>query len=327
MATYTNIVTCNSANSNTGNVACSFDWGEISKIILVPKGYSMTQTEVQTLYATLTTKNAHATETSRSYPIGVFTGIEDKSSETSLNTTPYGGITLGKKGKFHFVFSYTNGGMNYDIMLNTFEDAQDSYDCFLVDKTANAIIGTKPDANTYYYVLKGFSLEQIYCPLPKLTSEAVTTHSIGLCFADTNEFMQNLAYYVLPSSQKVNSLVGLRNLELALAPFSGAFTGGTTSLKLRVTTDGGAVDVLPLYGSALAALYAQFTVTNNATGTALATPTAGSYASATNSLNITLGASSGTAGTEYTITSPSVTGLVAGLIPGFGNGTLVATTA
>lgn len=321
MPTYTQIISCNTANSNTGIPQCSFDFGTIEKIMLVPKGYKLTQTEVQTLFDTLNTKAAHTTESLRGYPIGKFINIEDKSTETAMSETGYGSSVLGRKGKFHFVWNYKNGGMNYDVMLSTFENAQESYDVLLFDKTSNAIIGTTPETNSSFYVLQGLSLDLIYCPLPKLAADGVTTHSIGIILSDANELMQSMAYYVLPVSQKVNSIVGLRNLEMSLLQASGAAT--STSLKIRVTTDGGAVDLLALYGTALAALYANFTVTANATGTAYAI-SGGTYTVATNTINFTIATLPAT-GTELTITSPTVAQMTA-TVPGFANGTLVFKT-
>ena len=322
MATYMNIIGCSSVNLNTGIPNCSFDFGEISQIMLIPKGKSFTQTEVQTMYTTLTSLAANATETLRGYPIGKFTGIEDKTGEVTLTTTPYGGVNLGRKPKPHYVFQFQNGGMTYDIMLNSFSDKQDSYDCLIFDKSANAIVGTTPDLNTSFYVLKGFSLEQLYMPYFKMTSDAVTEHKIGVCFADAEEFTTKLAVYKLPSTQKVNSIAGLRNLEMSVLPATGAIATGGTSLKLRFTSDGGSVDLTSLYGTALATIYAQFTVVgSNGTSYAIS---AGTYAASTQTVNFTI-ATLPAAGIDLTITSPTVTQLIAGSVPGFANGTLVAT--
>lgn len=316
MPTYTGLITCNTANSNTGVPQCSFDFSLIEKVMLVPKGYKITQTEAQLMKTTLQAKAYNSNETLRGYPIGIFVGMEPKDTETTTNTTQYGGMTFGKKGKFHFVFEYKNGGMNYDQMLNTFEQAQDSYDLLIFDKVGNAIVGTTPDANSSGYVLQGFSLELIYCPLPKITPDG-TSHYIGFAFADTSEFLSSMAYYALPKGDKVNSIVGLRNMELEVHT---NFT--TTTGKLRVTADGRAVDLGPSFGTQLAALSANWAVVNNATGTAV-TITSITYVAATQSLNFVL-ASSQTAGTELTITTPTVAQMTA-TVPGFGNATLITT--
>lgn len=316
-----NIIGCSSVNLNTGIPNCSYDFGEISQIMLIPKGKSFTQTEIQTMYATLIALAAHATETSRGYPIGKFTGIEDKTGEVTLTTTPYGGVNLGRKPKPHYVFMFQNGGMTYDIMLNSFSDKQDSYDALIFDKTNNAIVGTTPDLNTSFYVLKGFSLEQIYNPYFKITSEAVTEHKLGICFADAEEFTTKLAVYKLPSTQKVNSITGLRNLEMSILPATGAIATGGTSLKVRFTSDGGSVDLGPIYGSAIAALFNDFTVTGS-NGSSY-DPTNGSYTASTASVNFTV-PTLPSAGIELTIVSPTITQLTS-TVPGFANGTLVAT--
>lgn len=323
MPTYTNIISCNTANSNTGIPQCSFDFGTIEKFMLIPKGTKFTQTHVQTLFSVLNGSSVagsaqNATESLRGYPIGKFINIEDKSTETTTTSTGYGSMILGKKGKFHFEWEYKNGGMNYDIMLTTFEGAQDTYDVLLFDKTANAVIGTTPDANASSYVLQGLSLDLIICPLPKLSADGVTTHKIGLIFSDANELMQSMAYYVLPTSQKVNNIVGLRNLELNIHT---SFTG--TTGKIRITTDGGAVDLYDTYGSTLAGLNANWAVVNNNTGATL-TITSITATAATKTLNFVMSASI-TAGQEITITTPTAAQLLAGSMPGFGNGQVITT--
>ena len=321
MATYMNIRACNTTNLNTGVPNCSFDFGEVSQIMLIPKGKSFTQTEIQTMYATLTALAAHATETSRGYPIGKFVGIEDKTGEVTLTNTPYGGVNLGRRPKPHYVFQFQNGGLTYDIMLNSFMDKQDSFDCLIFDKSANAIVGTTPDLNTSFYVLKGFSIEQIYSPYFKITSEAVTVHKLGICFSDADEFLSKLAVYTLPTTQKVNSIVGLRNLEMSVLPATGAIATGGTSLKLRFTSDGGSVDLGPIYGSAIAALFNDFVVTGS-NGNSY-DPTNGSYTASTASVNFTV-PTLPLAGIELTITSPTITQLTS-TVPGFANSTLVTT--
>lgn len=336
MSVFSNIITCNTANSNTGVPQCSFDFGLIEKVILVPKGTKFTQTEVQSLYTKLSGMaqgtayaypyTAAGSEQSRAYPIGKFIGIEDKSSETTINTTNYGSVVLGKKGQFHYVFEYKNGGMNYDVMLNTFESDQTAYDCLLLDKAKNAVIGTTPDYNTSGYVLQGLSLDLIYCPLPKIsTGSEATKHYLGLVFTDANELLQSMAYFALPTSQRVGNIVGLRNFEMTTMGVTTPATGGGTTLKIRVTTDGGAVDLTATYGSAIAALYANFTVAKTSDGGATTYAiSAGAYAPTTQTINFTIATLPAT-GTELIITSPTIAQLTS-TVPGFGNSTYVFTT-
>ena len=317
MATYTGLITCNTANGNTGIPQCSFDWTTIEYFMLVPKNYMMTQTEIQTAFATLQAKAYNSTESLRGYVIGKFIGFEDKSTETTIDTDGYGGVSLGTDGKFHWVFEYKNGGMNYDILLNTFKNAQDAYDVIFFDKGANAIVGTTPSSNTSGYVFKGLSLELLYMPLPKKEANKVR-HYIGIQLADSDELLKDMAYYVLPNSQKVGKIVSLRNMELQ--PHTN-FT--TTSGKLRVTADGGAVSLGPSYGTALAALHANWSIVRNDTGAAIAI-TSITYTAATDSFNFVN--ASIAAGIEITITTPTVAQMTS-TVPGFGNASIVLTTA
>lgn len=317
-----NILGCSTVNLNTGVPNCSYDFGEIKKIMLIPKGKSFTQTEIQTMYTTLSALAKNADESLRGYPIGLFTGIEDKTEEVSLVTNQYGGINLGRSPKPHYVFTFQNGGMTYDINLNTFRDKQDSFDVLVFDTTNNTAVGTKPDLNTSFYVLKGFSTEQIYNPTFKLTGEAITEHKLGICFSDLTEFTTNLAVYKLPSTQRVNNINGLRNFEMSVLPATGAIAAAGTALKLRITTDGGSIDLGSLYSASWAALDTQFTVVGS-NGTSYAI-TSGAYTAATGSVDFVI-ATLPSAGVDLTITSPTITQLEAQGVVGFANGTLVAT--
>lgn len=313
MATsYIGTVVCNVLNGNTNVPSCSFDITQIDGMMLVPKGYKITQTEIQTLQTVLLAKAWHTTESLRGYPIWKFIGIEDKSSETSINTTGYGGKTFGRKGKFEWIFEYKKGGMNYDIMLSTFENSQDSYDVLLFDSTMNTVIGTTPDTNSSNYVLQGFSLELLYNPLPKLDNEG-TKHYIGIALADTWELMGKMALYTLPPTQRITSIIGLNNLEIS---YSSLFAGGGTSGLVRITTGYYSTGIGSTYSTALATLGTSWTVVSS-TGTNYAVSGV-AYSSSTDLFTLTIAALPAT-GTEITVYTPTVTQMSA-TIPGYAQG-------
>ena len=307
MANLINEIFCNIQNSNTATPNCYYTPKKLNAFMFIPKGTQYTDTQVQTLYTLLTSLAKNDNESLRGYPVHDLMGMESKDTEITLNTAVDGSVSLGQQGKFHWLWEYSLGGWNRYMKLNTFTDNQSAYDVLMFDLVNNAIVGTSPTDSTY--VLQGFSMDLIYSPLPKVSNGSdPTKYYIGIAFADTEEFSR-LAYYVLPTTQKVKGIKGLRDLELKKTSMV------TTVLKVKVTTDSGAVDLFTNYGTALAAL--TWTAAKVSDGTALTISTVAATA-ATKTLNFTFSA----APTEsFILTSPTITAMNS-TVPGFGNATL-----
>jgi hypothetical protein len=333
MPTWSNEMFCTTENLNTGVPQCFYEIGLIEGVILVPKGTKITQTQVQTLQTTLQAAcqgtgyffpATSATEGARCYPIKRFVGIEDKSTDVTLTETPYKTVTKGVPGQFHWVFEYSNGGMYYDAALNTFSDAEGAYDMLILDKSTRSVIGVRPDYNTSGYVLQGISLDKIYCPLPKIASGEATKHYIGFVLSDYTELLGRISVVTLPAGQSISTFSGMRNIEMTtqgvLGPSAAAAAaGGGTTIYLRMTTDGGAIDLGTLYATEFTAttLKAQFTVKKVSDGTNYAVSNL-TYNSATGVWTMTV-ATLPAATTEMIMTTPTVAQMVTGSVPGFGN--------
>lgn len=310
-------ISCNISNANTGIPQCYLHPGKIEKIMLIPKGTQFSATDVLTLSTKLKALAAQATESSRGYPIGNFIGFEDKSTETTTTTTPFGSQILGAEGRFGWMHQYEVGGMNYMSKLRTFEGAQGSYDLLIFDKKNQAVIGTTPDDPAY--VLKGLSLDLIMNPLVKWADGTNgTKYMIGFYFSDPTELMDRLSYQVLPTGSNVMSINGLRDLELSV---NTALAAGV--VKLNIKTDYGAVNLYPIEGADLQAL--TWTAEQEATGTSISVAVA--LDAATQSLQFTLsgGGYTGLAsGATLIIKSPTVTAMTA-TVPGFANSQIILT--
>lgn len=312
-----NEISCNIANSNTGIPQCFLNPGKIEKIMLIPKGKQFTATEVLTLDVQLAALAAHATESSRGYPIGNFIGFEDKSTETTTTTTQYGTQILGAEGRFGWMFQYDNGGMNYQTKLRTFEGAQGAYDVLIFDKKNRAVIGTTPSDTAY--VLKGFSLDLILNPLMKWADGSNSAmYKIGFFLSDPSELMDRVSYQVLSGTKSPMSINGLRDLELSI--YSSIVAG---VCKLNIKTDGGAVNLYDIEGADLQAL--TWTAAQEATGTAITVAVA--LDATTKTLQFTF------SGAGYTglaslgtliLYTPTVTAMTA-TVPGFANSSIVLT--
>jgi len=318
MANFVNDISLAPDYVNTGEIQDFLEPGFTHRIILIPKGKKFTQAEMQTPYATLLALISNNTNSLRAYPIGNFIGLDDKSTEATIVTSATGRSTWVKDGQYHHVYEYDKGGANYDNFLANFQNAQDYFDLLILDKDNNAMIGTRPVLNTSNYVLQGFSLDLIYNPLMKWNNGAdPTRHYIGFAFSDTDEFKKRLVYKVIPDSQPVLSLVGLKNLEFAYQPPYQALTSSVA--KLRVTTGGGATDLYDLYGAALVALTANWSFRD----------------ASNNSLTCTVSLDAATKTLVFTFSGAGYTGLASGAviqcytptisqmaatIPGFANG-------
>lgn len=326
MPLYMNNIVPSTNFINTGTLQRAFEQGSIQELILIPKGKKFTQTEVGSLYATLSAGIIAAADANRFYPIGDFIGMEDKSSEETITTTDVGGFRFGKDGKFHWVFKWYKGGMNYDQMLRkAFHLAQDNYDVLFVDKDANAIVGVKPLANTSSFTLQGFSMDLLYMRMPKINDfTKATEHSFGISLADTDEYIERMAYFVVPQSQPIMGLRGLRNLEFNVDPFPYQVITSSVA-KVRLTTDGGAVDLYDTYSAALVALSANFTFSADVGGTTLVCTV--SAEAATKTMVFTFSGAAYTAlatGAVINCSTPTIAQMTA-TIPGFANATFQLT--
>lgn len=310
MANLINEIFCNIQNSNTATPNCYYTPKKLNAFMFVPKGTKYTATDVQTLQTKLIALTKLDNESLRGYPVHDLMGMESKDTDITLNTAVDGSVSLGTQGKFHWLWEYSLGGWNRYMKLNTFTDNQAAYDVLLFDIATNAVVGTSPTDSAY--VLQGFSMDLIYSPLPKVSnSNDPTKYYFGIAFADTEEFAR-LAYYVLPKEAPVKGIKGLRDLELS------KYSLVTTVLKIKVTTDSGAVDLFTNYGTALAAL--TWTAATESDGTAL-TISGVTANAATKTLNITFSVAPSA---SFILTSPTITAMNS-TVPGFGNATLTVT--
>lgn len=309
---------------NTGSITSGgFELGTMYKVAFIPKGKKFTATEMLTPYATLAAVFAANAVESRGYVVGDFIDFADKSQAEQTETTGYGSVRYDREGKLVWELFYDQGGMTMEKILKSFQGLQDKFDLLILDRDSNCIVGTAPAQNTSGYVLQGFSLEQIYSPLVRVNDgKKRTQHSIVIGLEDADELTRrHVAIQLDPVAYPVMSFSSLLNLELAMGTASGSpFT--TTTVRLKVTTSDGHIDLYDQYGAALAALSANWSATTDATGVALTISSIAVHA-ATKSLLVTFGSST-TAGASVTVKTPSVSQMNA-TVPGFANNQITIT--
>lgn len=305
--------------NNTGVNAAHLVPGLIHKIFWVPKKKQFTQTETQSMYATMQALISHATDSLRCYPMGNFVSMEDKSTQATINTSGYNTSIFVKDGKFHFELAFHAGGVQlYNKIRKMFHNAQHLFDLVILDKDTNTLIGTKPVLNTSNYTFKGLTPELIY--VDKFTWNSgndLTTFKIGFVLADTDELIERIAIVQVPDSQPLLALDGLLDLEFNTYPQPYQVLTSSVA-KVRITTGGGATDLFDLYGSALAALSANFTFKDASNNTLTCTVTA---EAATKTMVFTFSGAAYTAlssGAIISCWSPTIAQMTA-TIPGFAN--------
>lgn len=303
---------------NTGPMTVPYELGPIYKFILIPHGKQFTATECLTLYSTLQAVIQNNSQALRGYPIGDFIDFSDKSTSEQTNTTGYGYLQFGNDGKHIWEFMWDQGGMSFEKVLKSFQNLQGVFDMLILDRDSNVVLGTKCPLNTGGYVLQGFQLGLIYSTLVKIANgKEKTKHSTVISLKDSDELVErHLAIQLDPVMYPLNNLVGLFNLELAMGTASGSpFT--TTTVRIKVTTCDGHLDLYDTYGAALAAL--TWTAVTDATGATLTVSSVAVHP-ATKSLLVTFGSST-SAGASVTLSSPSVSAMAA-TVPGFANNSL-----
>jgi len=113
------INTPNCSVSNTGNSqipTCYIDPARTAAIIGIPKGTIINEgsiTSTATLLTYLNTQCALASRALRWWPISNIAGMEDKSTEGDVYTTPYGDVEQVNQGRYVLDFLFRKGGLCY----------------------------------------------------------------------------------------------------------------------------------------------------------------------------------------------------------------------
>lgn len=111
MANKLNQLVCANAVSNTGFGNCFLDMQQIIGAFIVPVGFELTASEIQTLQASLIAKTKVATKLNRAFPVHKFVQMSDGSEDNQLQTFGYGGKKVVREGDYDWTFEFTEGGL------------------------------------------------------------------------------------------------------------------------------------------------------------------------------------------------------------------------
>lgn len=261
MATYVNIINCGTSVLNTGVTNCSYDPANFEGVILLPKGKTLTKSEVAAINATLTALIANDNKALRAYPIQRFEGCELKNTESTYRESGYGVSSKTRQGKYGFVFEYRDGATGLHKQLSSFDGLQGDFDVVFMDAKNNGLAGMSKDGVTF----KGFTLDRIDIPNVMFNNGTdPTLYHIDLGLAYPKEVNNYISFIPMPDDIDVMDYVGLQNINMVVDTELAAVTAGTLNLKFMA----GGVDLYDTYNGQIdtASLY---TFTNAQTGAAI----------------------------------------------------------
>lgn len=152
--------TCADSNGNTGFGGCFFDLKEFRGAHIIPQSFSLTKEQLaskETVKAALEAATLEA-KSLRLYPIHKFVGVENTSTDATLQTLGYGTEITLNDGKYKLTFQYLEGGMCLNKALRKFNQSSGSLAVLFYD-AAGQLIGFR-DGDS----LKGIPLDSIYAP-------------------------------------------------------------------------------------------------------------------------------------------------------------------
>ena len=316
-----NMLNCNNTNANTGMQDCVFDLREVSGFIAVPQGTMITPAQQIVLQTTILAGINNNNPALRWYPFQTLWEIEDQSSESTTETSAFGGINYLSDGKPSFKMLHKHGVTMNKLYRKAFHLQQNRYDIFLMDKKNKVLVGYSDSLGN----LKGFDLEMFAVETWKIPtgSNGTAMYSISLGLSESSQWNDDIASLKLPDTLSISQIVGLKQTFLNNATTT--FSAGVATIQVL----GATTNLYDIYAGNLNTS-AIWTAKNTATGTVIPITTV-TLDSALKGVEITLNTSSpnypSTAGAGITIEFGNVSALTTANMPGLSESTLLTTRA
>ena len=294
--------------ANTGNPDCEPIPGNFVGAILVPSGTVFTQTQVLTLDTVLQALAKDDSAAARVYPITRFQEMTDESTEPKTFESGYGDTTQLSMGKPQWSFGLHKGMYSWANIVE-FDNQQNQWDVLFIDEESNALWGKSVNNG-----FGGFPLNRLSVGLPKL-NDASTPFSHMITFGlKTAKDLQRFAVVQFSDDTDVVTMVsGLLTVQPSVAT---AFASGVGDIRLMAA----GTDMYDLYSTELTST-TEWLVSVN--GAAFANPSAVTAGTATNTWELTTGATAGQT-ISIKLEAPSV--LEAAGVAGYESATIETTT-
>lgn len=316
-----NMLNCNNTNANTGMQDCVFDLREVSGFIAVPQGTIITPAQQIVLQTTILAGINNNNPTLRWYPFQTLWEIEDASSESTTETSAFGGVNYLSDGKPSFKMLHKHGVTMNKLYRRAFHLQQNRYDILLMDKKNKVLVGYADTTGG----LRGFDLEMFAVETWKIPtgSNGTAMYSISLGLSDSTQWNDDIASLKLPDTLNISQIVGLKQTFLNNATTT--FTAGVATIQVL----GATTNLYDIYAGDLNTL-GIWSATNTATGTVIPITTV-TLDPALKGVEITLNTASpnypSVAGSGITISFGNVSALTSANMPGLSESTLLTTRA
>lgn len=294
--------------SNTG-AECSSAMKATAMIVMVPKSAKWLASDLTDFTGFVNTK-IHAAAASRFFPVfgnaAPVRQIKDNPEADVTETMDDGSMKFIRYGMYNRTFVTTEGGLGLAKALMAMRD---NYAFIEVDITGQVAMMENADG-TY----SGFPVNLAYAPVPELANLKTSyKNAFMLSFSPAN-YIKKGKIFASDTTEDILSLRGLYDTQVT----KGSTTQTATNIFVDISTIIGGTDLVALYGTELAALFASFVITKVSDSTTQVA-TAGLVASGELRLTGTY-----TSGSTYTVALPTAAQLKTGGIEGY-EGTVKAT--
>ena len=317
-----NMLNCNNTNANTGMQDCVFDLREVSGFIAVPQGTAITPAQQIVLQTTILAGINNNNPALRWYPFQTLWEIEDQSSESTTETSAFGGINYLSDGKPSFKMLHKHGVTMNKLYRKAFHLQQNRYDILLMDKKNKVLVGYSDGTGS----LRGFDLEMFAVETWKIPtgSNGTAMYSISLGLSESSQWNDDIASLKLHDTLNISQIVGLKQTFLNNA--STSFSAGVATIQVL----GATTNLYDIYSTNLNTSNI-WSAKNTATGAVIAV-TSVVLDPALKGVIITLDTTPGgnypaTAGAGITIEFGNVSALTTANMPGLSESTLLTTRA
>ncbi len=207
-----NKIDCFKTVRNTGTGSCVVHIQKITFVLLVPKGWVIPDSALQSVAALRTYLEAAiiADKSIRIFPVSGFVNITDNSEGVVAQTFGYGQQVIIRDGNYNWTLQFHAGGLCLSNALRSFNNSD--YEVIFGDDQ-NILFGTNVPDETGKRQIGGVPMDSLYAlPWAVNTGAEVAKYQIALSF-QPSYINEGISYAQVDF--KLSDLMGLQNIVIA----------------------------------------------------------------------------------------------------------------
>ena len=218
MANISGILIQDAAAGNSKPSAIYLDVKNIIGVILAPKGYQISNTNLATAAAAITALQAdiaNSSKAARLFPIFGFEQIADNSEDIQVQTTSIGSRHVVREGYQDWKFEFFTGGLSLLASLRKFNKQSTSHDFFFID-AQNRLIGMAISDGSGNTILQAIPCDGgFFWAHPWKMNDGSKLAQYMLQFVFAPKYINELVNYVdLSAYDLPTTLIGLEDVNL-----------------------------------------------------------------------------------------------------------------